>query len=308
MSAPTYSVITPVRNEARFLPLTVLSMRRQIVKPRLWVIVDDGSDDETAAIALEAAREETWIKVVQRKNRGYRLSGQGVVEAFYDGFRAMHDWFASNRSEPWQFVSKFDGDLSFQPDYFQRCLAEFAVDQGLGIGGGLCCADRDAEIVPEFPEDPPFHVRGPTKIYRRECWEDIGGLQSVPGWDGIDELKANMLGWKTRTFLDVRLVHHRPTGSADGTLKNQKKFGRANYIMGYHPLFMAAKLFRRAARKPYLIGAAGMGYGYLSAWLSGVRQVDDPALLQFVRSEQMKTLRGQVSIWRPNERVGKSMG
>ncbi len=287
-----YVVVTPVRNEARFLPFTVRSLRAQTIRPLRWVIVDDGSTDETLRIAREAAHSEPWIQVVERRDRGFRFSGQGVVEAFYDGFREVE-------RESWQFVSKFDGDLSFDPDYFERCLTAFEEDAKLGVGGGLCCAERNGRRVPEFPSDPPFHVRGPTKIYRRACWEQIGGLPNVPGWDGIDELKANMHGWRTRTFRDILITHHRPTGSADGLWRNQAKFGRANFIMGYHPLFMAAKLFRRLFQKPYLVGAAGMAWGYTSAWMRGVRQVSDPELIRFVRAEQIKTLRGQESIWRP---------
>ncbi|MBC8096235.1 MAG: glycosyltransferase family 2 protein, partial [Akkermansiaceae bacterium] len=218
--APSYIVITPVRNESQFLPLTIACMKKQTLKPRRWVIVDDGSEDDTGAIAEAAAASEPWIEVIRRGNRGFRLSGKGVVDAFNDGYQKV-------ANQDWDFISKFDGDLSFDPDYFERCLAEFQNDSKLGMGGGLCCVQRGEERVAEFPSDPPFHVRGPTKIYRRACWEAIGGLRNVPGWDGIDELKANMLGWQTRTFQPIRLIHHRPTGNADGVWKNQNKFGRA---------------------------------------------------------------------------------
>jgi glycosyltransferase involved in cell wall biosynthesis len=269
-------------------------MKAQTVKPTWWVIVDDGSEDDTASIADAAAANESWITVVRRGDRGFRLSGKGVVDAFNDGFRTVQE-------KGWEFVSKFDGDLSFDPDYFERCLAEFAADPGLGMGGGLCCVQRGAERVAEFAGDPPFHVRGPTKIYRRACWEAIGGLLNVPGWDGIDELKANMLGWRTRTFQHIRLIHHRPTGNADGLWKNQSKFGRANYIMGYHPLFMAAKIFKRVLQKPYLVGAMGLCWGYVSAGLRALDRVQDRDLVRYVRSEQLKTLMGQKSIWRPGQ-------
>ncbi|MCC7374074.1 MAG: glycosyltransferase family 2 protein [Verrucomicrobiales bacterium] len=290
---PDYAVITPVRNEAEYLPLTIASMQRQTHPPKWWVLVDDGSTDNTAAIAEEAAEHLPWLKVIRRSNRGFRLAGKGVVDAFYDGYREVEN-------EPWAFVSKFDGDLSFDPDYFERCLEKFAGEPRLGVGGGMCCFERDGQRHPEFTSDPPFHVRGPTKIYRRECWQDIGGLLNVAGWDGIDELKANLRGWESRTFPDIPLTHHRPTGSADGTWKNQTKFGRANYIMGYHPLFMAAKIMRRALQPPYLLGAAGLGVGYAGAWIRRIPQVNDPELIRFVRAEQLKTLRGQPSLWRPN--------
>lgn len=289
---PDYVVITPVRNEAQYLPLTIASMERQTHPPRWWVVVDDGSTDHTATLAEEAARRLPWMRVIKRGDRGFRLAGKGVVDAFYDGFRTVEH-------EGWSFVSKFDGDLSFDPDYFEKCLGKFAAEPRLGVGGGVCCFERDGQRHPEFTGDPPFHVRGPTKIYRRECWEQIGGLLNVAGWDGIDELKANLHGWASRTFWDIPLTHHRPTGSADGTWKNQTKFGRANYIMGYHPLFMAAKIVKRALQPPYLVGAAGLGVGYASAWLRGMPQVADPELIRYVRSEQLKTLRGQPSLWRP---------
>lgn len=284
-------VITPVRNESRFLPKTIESMRRQTVKPEQWIIVDDGSEDDTADIAKTATKNESWIEFVQRGNRGFRLPGKGVVDAFNDGFSRI-------ANGNWQVVSKFDGDLSFDSDYFERCLNEFKNDEKLGIGGGMCCCESGGRRHPEFPFDPPFHVRGPVKMYRRACWEDIGGLKNLAGWDGIDELKANMVGWKSRTFGDILITHHRPTGSADGFWKNQCKFGRANYIMGYHPAFMSAKVLRRMLHRPYLVGSLGLAWGYCGAWVQGVQQVDDPELIRFVRAQQWRTLVGKPSLWR----------
>src|SRR6266516_338242 len=122
MTATDYIVISPVRNEANYLPLTINSMVSQSVRPRRWVLVDDGSSDETGRIVDEAAGRYGWIQAVHRPDRGYRQAGGGVIEAFYEGYHlAQH--------EPWQFLVKLDGDLTFGSDYFQRCLDEFGADR-----------------------------------------------------------------------------------------------------------------------------------------------------------------------------------
>ena len=205
--------------------------------------MDDGSTDETGAVAETAAVKFDWMKVIHRFDRGYRQPGGGVVDAFYDGYNQIG-------SLDWQFVVKLDGDLSFAPDYFARCLLRFQQDSRLGIGGGTICKEVDGNLLPESTIDPAFHVRGATKIYKRDCWERIGGLISAPGWDTVDEFKANMLGWATYTFPEIQALHHRPAGQAQGNWKNWVKNGRANYVAGYHPLFMLLKCFSRLKANP----------------------------------------------------------
>jgi len=286
----SYVVITPARNEEAHIGHTIRSMVAQTVRPLRWVIVNDGSTDRTGAIAEEAAQANAWITVVHRPDRGFRKQGGGVIEAFYEGYERV-------QTEPWDFVVKLDADLSFDPDYFGRCLAEFAKDLKLGISGGMISREVNGRLVCEAPGDPEFHVRGATKIYRRGCWEAIGGLHQLPGWDGIDELKANMLGWTTRTFRDIPARHHRYTGTADGTWRNSVKFGVANYVMGYDPLFMLGKCIKRAFRVPYFIGAAGLAWGFMCGYLLRMDQVADSKLIQYVRRQQRNKLLLRHSLW-----------
>jgi len=119
----------------------------------------------------------------------------------------------------------------------------------------------------------------------------------VPGWDTIDELKANMLGWKTSSFKDIPLRHHRFTGAADGTWKNYVKFGVANYITGYHPLFMALKCLKRTLERPYLIGAAGLTWGFVKGYFTGASRVEDRDFIQYVRQQQLNRLFKRPSLW-----------
>lgn len=290
MQHPRYIVITPARNEQEHIGHTIKSMNAQVLQPSLWVIVNDGSTDRTGELIDAAAREHPWILPVHRPDRGFRQQGGGVIEAFKDGY-------AHIQSRPWDFLVKLDADLSFEPVFFDRCLAKFAGDPKLGIGGGTICHEVAGRLTCESPGDPAFHVRGAIKIYRRTCWEQIGGLIKAPGWDTIDELKANMLGWTTRSFPDIPLHHHRFAGTADGSWSNLVKNGLANYVTGYHPLFMALKCLKRSVQKPYVVGAAGLWSGFCRGYVKRVARVDDPALIRYVRRQQLNKLIFRPSLW-----------
>jgi poly-beta-1,6-N-acetyl-D-glucosamine synthase len=290
METGSYIVITPVRNEEKFLPFTIDSMVAQTLQPQRWVIVDDGSQDDTGKIALAASRVHAWISVVQRPDRGFRQAGGGVVEAFYDGYRSL--------GEPaWQFVVKLDGDLSLSSDYFEQCLKRFKMDPKLGIGGGTICTAVNGTLEVESRADPAFHVRGATKIYRRECWDQIEGLIRAPGWDTVDEVKANMLDWKTCTFPELKIEHHRGAGEAYGRWSNLIKNGLANYVAGYHPLFMLLKSAHRLLEKPYGIVGCGLLAGFALGYLKGIPRVPDKEVILYFRRQQMNRLLGKKSLW-----------
>lgn len=283
-----YAIVTPARNEAAFLEEHLASVVSQTVRPAEWVIVDDGSTDATGAIVDRWAAQHAWIKSLHRGDRGFRQAGAGVIEAFYDGYHAL-------RTHDWEYLVKLDGDLILNPDYFERCLEEFVKDAQLGIGGGIV---YDGQNAPgKFEQGPSFHVRGAVKMYRRACWDAIGGLITSPGWDTVDELKANYLGWNTRSFAALKVLHLRPTGAVDGTWKNAVKNGRANYVTGYHPLFMLLKCLRRALSKPYVVGGLGLSYGFVSGCIRRIPRVNDPSLIRYIRRQQLRYLLHLKSIW-----------
>jgi poly-beta-1,6-N-acetyl-D-glucosamine synthase len=284
-----YVIISAVRDEEKFIEGTVCSVVGQTIRPSQWIIVDDGSTDRTGDIINGYARHYPWIRACHRPNRGFRKPGGGVVEAFNEGYKALE-------CNDWEFIVKLDGDLILAPDYFERCFDRFDQDQRLGIGGGSIYHVIDSKESIE--RNPQFHVRGATKIYKRECWEGIGGLWVAPGWDTIDEVKANMLGWTSRSFPDITLHHQRLTGTAESKWKDLVKSGRARYISGYHPLFMASSCALRLFRKPYLWGSTGLLYGYVSGYLKRIPQVNDPLLIKYVRAQQVRRLLGMRSIWR----------
>jgi glycosyltransferase involved in cell wall biosynthesis len=288
LKSPNYVVITPARNEAAGIEDTILRMAAQTVRPSQWVIVNDGSTDATGSIIDEYARKYSWITAVHRTDRGYRSPGGGVIDAVLEGFRHL-------RSSAWEFIVKFDADMSPGPDYFELCLSVFEREPQLGVGGGTVYHLAEGEPVVE--PNPAFHVRGATKIYRRACWDALGGLLAAPGWDTLDEVKANMLGWQTRTYPDIRVLQRRPTGSNDGAWRDCVKNGRADYICGYHPVFMLLKSAKRFFQKPYITGSLGHLWGFVSAYLEGISRVDDPVLIAYLRQQQVRRIFGMKTIW-----------
>lgn len=289
-----YVVITPVRNEAAFISRTIASMIAQTVRPAQWVIVDDGSTDNTADTVRAQIVEHPWIRLVQRPDRGFRQRGAGVIEAFNEGYAAL-------TMTNYQFIVKLDGDLSFAPDYFERLLALFATQPRLGIAGGNCYIQDGNAWKPEGAD--PTHVRGATKMYRRACFEDIGGLVAHLGWDGVDEWRARTYGWQVQGFLDIPLYHHRATGSASGfIIKGSIEHGRAAYYMGYHPLFMLARGVRRMVDRPFVLRGLGLLWGYFGDCLHRRERVDDSVMIRFLRQNQLSRL-GLARIWPRGDRL-----
>lgn len=288
-SNPAYVVITPVRDEEAYLSFTLRSMLAQSLRPREWIIVDDGSTDGTGALIDQFAARHEWTRALHREDRGYRQAGAGVVEAFYDGYRCL-------RAQDWEFLVKMDGDLSFASGFFRQALARFASQPRLGIAGALLYERVNGSLRPE--KGPRFHVRGATKIYRRRCWEEIGGLVSSPGWDTVDEIRANMLRWTTETIDGLTAVHQRAAGAAEDVWRHSVKLGQAAYVSGYHPLFMMARCLYRVPFRPYVLGALGMAWGFLAGYLGRVRQTRDPALVRYVHNQQWSRLCGRQTVWR----------
>lgn len=287
---PSYCVVTPVRDEAAHVPFTVRSMLAQTHRPLRWVIVDDGSKDGTGPLLDALCADLPWVRVLHRPDRGHRAAGSGVMEAVCAGQAELED-------VAWDFIVKLDGDLSFGPDHFERCLQRFAAEPRLGLAGGRICRLEGEAWVEDSRGDPPFHVRGAAKVYRRACWNDIAPLPCAPGWDTVDELKANFRGWTTRTLHDLPLLQLKPTGAAAGRWADAFKNGRANYLTGYHPMFMLAKCAKRALRPPLLLGSLALLAGFSSGYLRRLPPICDAETVRYLRRQQVRRLALRPSIY-----------
>ncbi|MDD5369340.1 MAG: glycosyltransferase family A protein [Anaerolineaceae bacterium] len=280
-----YVVISPVKDEAAFIEQTIRSMIGQTLRPSVWVIVNDGSRDATETIVQRWARDNCWIKLVNRQDSGARKRGKGVIEAFWAGYQML--------TEPFDFIVKLDGDVSFGTDYFELLFNQFSSDPQLGIAGGGLYEKPDGKTWQLYTTQD--HVRGCTKVYRRTCYEAIGGLVASMGWDGIDEWYALSKGWKVQSFLELKIYHYRFTGAATGYLKSCIEQGYGAYRMGYHPLFMVARGIRRMRDRPYLLGGAAMIGAYFIAWLRKQEILADTSVVRYIRQTQIKQLAGLIS-------------
>jgi biofilm PGA synthesis N-glycosyltransferase PgaC len=281
-----YVVISPVRNEAQFMEQTVQAMIHQTVKPTEWIIVNDGSTDETAEIVSRYAEPYPWLKLVHREKRedkGDRQRGKGVIDTFYFGYERLS-------SQDYDFIIKLDGDVSFESTYFEFLLRKFASNPKLGIaGGGLHERVDGKNWTLRSSKD---HVGGPAKMYRRACFEAMGGLVPALGWDGLDEWQALALGWKVESFEELRVLHHRIMGKATGPLKSKIEMGYGAHYMGYHPLYLIARGIRHMVTWPYLVGGIAMIMAYFVAWLQGREQLPDPFVIRCIHRTQLKQLAG----------------
>lgn len=278
-----YVVITPARNEAEYIELTIHSMIRQTLRPAEWIIVNDGSTDETGDIVARYAAQHSWIKLVNRDDRGDRQRGKGVIETFYAGYETII-------RQDYDAIVKLDGDVSFDPPYFESLAQKFRENPKLGITGGGVYEKRDGEhwSLYSYREQ----VRGPTKVYRQACFEEIGGLAPSLGWDRVDEWKALSLGWEVHSFPELKVYHYRLTGAATGLLKSRVENGYESHYMAYHPLYLIARGVRSMFKPPYLVGGLAMIATYFWAGIKGQERLSDPALVRYIRRTQLRKLFG----------------
>lgn len=276
-----YVVITPTRDEEATVGSTLRSMIAQTVRPERWVIVNDGSTDRTREIVAREMAGHPWIVLVDRVDRGFRALGGGVVQAFQDGLARAGD--------DWDFVVKLDADLEFAPDYFERMLRHFEQQPSLGMASGKTFLVRDG--VKSIEWCPDEHVRGPAKMYSRACFQAIGGLEAVRGWDMIDETKAQMAGFETRSFIEDELIHLRPIdGRQEKVLRSRYEMGRLYWYLGYHWLYHAIRSARSVLQDyPRPLGGLMLFAGYVAAALSRAPRYD-ARYVAFVQQRQKSRL------------------
>lgn len=281
-----FIVITPARNEAGYLEQTIKSVLSQTLFPAAWVIVDDGSTDDTGRIAAEAAGANSWIKVHTRPDRGHPDWGGGVVGAIYEGL-------AQVSNSHYEFIFNIDADIVLAPRYFEGMLEKFDANPKLGIAVGNIYDLVNGKLAKERGQTQG--MGGAVKCWRRTCFEQIGGLVPGESWDAIDCIQAIRHGWQTATFLDPDLLalHLRPwRGPFSLVCRNWARRGRALHFAGAHPLWVLAGTLYHMASRPYLIGGLSLLIGYLNACLQKAKQFEDSEFRRFLRRWQLHKLAG----------------
>lgn len=288
MADSSYILVTPARNEADHIAMTIRSVAAQTILPERWLIVSDGSTDETDRIVSEAARKHPFIELLRVDADAERNFGSKAA--------AVNAGYEKIRERPHSFVGVLDADVSFEPDYYEQVIRRFQENPTLGIAGGVLTDLVDGHPVRQLT-DPEWSVSGPVQMFRRECFEQIGGYLPLRG--GIDaaaEVSARMHGWRVRAFPEIPALHHRQTGK-----ENHSRLGiffhrgLEDFRLGYHPLFFVGRALLRVREKPFVIGGLTMLGGYLWAGITGAGKKVPDEFIRFLRREQKDRLRRRLS-------------
>ena len=278
-----YALITPARNEAQYIELTIKSMIAQSLLPLKWVIVSDGSSDQTDELVRKYLKEYPWIELVRMPERAQRHFA-GKVHAFKAGYERLKDTKV-------EIIGNLDADVSFEPRHFEFLIERMSENPQIGVAGAPF---REGTFQYDYRFSNIENVWGGCQLFRRECYEAIGGYLPLKGGciDHVAVLSARMHGWQTRTFTENVCLHHRQMGTAmQGVLKARFKIGVKDYTVGNHPLWELARTIYQMKSSPFAIGGLALGLGY--AW-SLIRRAEvplSPDLVAFVRREQLNRLK-----------------
>jgi glycosyltransferase involved in cell wall biosynthesis len=279
-----YVLITAARNEGSFITKTLDSMVAQTLLPERWVIVDDGSVDQTSKIVESFAKHYPWIELVRRPRQSNR-SFAGKVYAFNAGYERVN-------SLEFDVVGNLDADISFEPDYLQFLMRKFSESPKLGVAGTPM---REAEY--DALKDSFYNyndVFGACQLFRRACFEEIGGYKPIK-WGGLDWIAvrtARMKGWETRSFPERIFFHHRPMGATGGSIwKARFDYGRKDYFLGNHPVWQIFRVGYQMLKRPYVLGGLVLLSGYIYSVLARIERPAAPELLKYHRQEQLERLK-----------------
>lgn len=282
MSEPRLLLISPVRNEAANIERTAQAVAAQTRPPDLWLVIDDGSDDDTPHILARLAEQIPFMRVLTAPAAPAEPAASDRLATAAEA-RAFNLALATVDPGEFSHIGKLDGDIELPLGYFETLLEAFGAEPNLGVAGGVLFEPtrrgwRPARI-------PSYHVRGALKLYSRDCFEAIGGVQERLGWDTIDETYARMRGYATRSLPELVAHHHRPVGTADGTLRGRARHGQCAYILRYGGVWVALRSLKVAGAWPPGLSGAAFLFGYARAAVRRDPRVEDEAFRSFVRDE-----------------------
>ena len=280
-----YILITPAKNEAEYIEKTIRSVISQTIKPVKWVIVSDGSTDQTDDIVKKYLDENPFMELVRLKENRERNFGSKV--------KAIRKGFEKVRTPDFNFYGNLDADLSFQPAYYEEILEKFSKNSKLGIASGIVLENLGNEKFHPQIVSEDFSVAGAIQMFRRECYEEIGGYLPLKngGVDAIAEAMARMHGWEVRSFHSIKIIHHKQTGTKKANiLKARYLQGIAEYSHGNHPLFQIMKCLYRVKEKPMIVGSISRIAGYSTAFVRGDKIVVPDEVVRYLKKEQLYRL------------------
>jgi len=279
-----YVLVTPARNEETFIEGLLKSVVAQTARPKRWIIVSDGSTDRTEDIVRQHLPGRDWIELLSLPGSRPR-DFSSKVQVFCEGFARL-------RGLSFDIIGNVDADITFEPAYFEYLLGQFERDRRLGVAGTHYIEGDFHSFRDSFMN--PVHVNGGCQLFRRECFEEIGGYKPIAGGgvDWVAVTTARMKGWSTRSFGDKVFFHHRRIGTAGANeVISRFRYGKKDYFLGAHPVWQLLRGTYQVTKRPYLIGGLALIAGYVSGWASGAPRPVSEELMRFYRSEQLGRLK-----------------
>lgn len=277
-------VIIPSYNEEKYIEQTLNSLINQTLPAKKIVIVNDNSTDGSVGIMTAFAKAHSFISIINTDQFSQHLPGSKVINAFNTGLKHL--------GTSYDIICKFDADLIFPPDYLEKIAHVFNENPRAGMVGGFCYIESQGKWILENLTNMD-HIRGALKAYRRECFEQIGGLKQAMGWDTVDELLAKFYGWQTITLQELKVKHLKPTGN---TYTNAAKYkqGEAFYRLRYGTLLTIIASLKLAIRK----GNIAFFRGYLKGYLKAKQAKKEPLVSEeagkFIRSVRWKGIKNKI--------------
>jgi biofilm PGA synthesis N-glycosyltransferase PgaC len=282
--AMSFVLITPVKNEEACIEETLKSVVSQTMRPAEWIIVSDNSTDTTEDIIRPYAEEHAFIRLVQNTDREKRDMASRIFAIKFGIKDLKHDSYT--------FIGILDGDIRLDPDYYERIHRKFTEDEELGLAGGALYEKMGDLFVDQKINENS--VAGGVQLFRRECYEAIGGLTPLPrgGTDSVAEVMVRMHGWRTRTFSDIPFFHLRPVNAATGSFfYGKRQLGERDYLIGNHFLFELFRCAFRVFERPYVIASLIRLVGFMGLWIRKSERSIPAPVVRFKQAEQLKRLK-----------------
>ena len=274
-------IIIPAYNEEQLIGKTLISLVQQSFKPSQLIVVNDSSTDKTPQIVQGFVDDYPFIRLVNKKSANKSRPGAKVIEAFNEGL--------AHADKDYDIICKFDADLIFPPDYLEKLNASFTRDEQLGMFGGVCTIQQGNvwEIESLTNLD---HIRGALKAYRKNCFQQIGGLKKAMGWDTLDELLARYNHWKVEVNPELQVQHLKATATTYSK-KLPEQFGRSVYRMRYQGLIGFLAIAKLASKKKSLSFLFIGCLGFLKAMFSNEQKLVSKEEGRFIRNYRMQSIK-----------------
>lgn len=280
-----YILITPAKNEEKYLPNLINAIIKQTIKPLLWLIVDDGSTDKTPKIIEEAKRNHDWIKSIRLKEGPWDL-GIHISDVSIAGFKFLIEC-CNNHDISYEFIGLIDADMVPERKYFESLIQKFEKNEKLGIASGSVYYKKDDSLIlDKAREDLP---RGGARLWRKECFFETKGYLRTYSPESVSNVKAKLRGWETRQFKEIKTIHSRTSSSANGFWHGYKIIGESHYFLNKNPLLVIPKTLKYFLKRPYYIGFTFL-FGYLSFAINNRQKIDDEEIRNYFRKERPKEI------------------